>query len=182
MASDSQPGPAGPATSPDSTWPREYHVAVEEELEVSRQHEFTDAAKFNDWKKVDAMLAECPSLLNTQAPYLCRKWPVLHHAIHNSFLGQVTKLLNMGADIFIKNFDGQDALGVAEVAVDKALTVHQDPNHGRVKLAKKVLEVVGVARQAVEKNELDHCVRMEAAEKNVATRKRGREQEDGDEG
>ena len=104
---------------------------------------------------------------------------MLHHAIHNSSLGQVTKLLNMGADIFVKNFDGQDALGVAEVAVDKALTVHQDVDHGRVKLAKKVLEVVEVVRmQAAEKNELVQFVCMEAAEKNVANRKRGREQED----
>ena len=70
MASDLQ-GPAGPATSPDSG-------GVDWGESIEMQHKFADAARNYNWKKVYAMLAVSPSLLNTQAPYLCRNLPVLH--------------------------------------------------------------------------------------------------------
>ena len=70
------------------------------------QHKILDAAKFNKWDVVEAMLNENPNLINEEGGP-SKRWTLLHQASYNNNYSMVEKLLLKGADKTIKNRDGK---------------------------------------------------------------------------
>jgi len=68
-----------------------------------------------------------PKLLNNQAVtrfpggYELTRWPVLHQAIKVGDINAITKLINLGADVALKNRNDQDAAAVAAYEGNKKL-------------------------------------------------------------
>lgn len=81
------------------------------------QHEFLDAAKISDFKKVREMLEDCAALINVQP---AGRWSALHQAAANGKPTAVKMLLGKGASVTLLTKDKQTAHDVAH-ATCKAL-------------------------------------------------------------
>lgn len=85
------------------------------DIPIVAQHQFLDRAKEFQWKQVEQLLIEAPSLINAQP---CgrdgtKRWSALHQAAYGGHVSAVRRLLAHGAALEATTSDGQTSLDVA---------------------------------------------------------------------
>jgi len=79
-----------------------------------QQHEFIDAAKASNFRKVRHLVQACPDLVNCQPAH---RWSALHHAAHQGDAGAVQFLLDHDASTALRTRDGLTPIEVAKPCV-----------------------------------------------------------------
>lgn len=91
------------------------------------EHAIIDAAKFNNFHKLQALILQNPALVNCQP---AGRWSALHHAAHKGNAASVRFLLDHGASTSLRNRNGLTPLELAlpcvfELLLEPTLAANQ---------------------------------------------------------